>query len=47
MNTKILIAAVVTAALLTGAPARAQGKLNVITATEDLGQLPGKLAAIV
>jgi zinc/manganese transport system substrate-binding protein len=39
MNTKIPIAAVVTAALLTGVPARAQGKLNVIATTEDLGSI--------
>ena len=39
MNTKALIAALVAAAFLTGAPARAQGKLTVITATEDLAAI--------
>jgi zinc/manganese transport system substrate-binding protein len=39
MNTKIPIAAVVTAALLTGVPARAQGKLNLIATTEDLASI--------
>ena len=36
---KALIAALVAAALLTGSPARAQGKLNVITTTEDLAAI--------
>src|ERR1700716_41679 len=39
MNTKALIAALVAAAFLTGAPARAPGKLTVITATEDLAAI--------
>jgi len=39
MNTKALIAALVAAALLTGSSARAQGKLTVITATEDLAAI--------
>jgi zinc/manganese transport system substrate-binding protein len=39
MNTKALIAALVAAAFLTGAPARAQGKLTVITTTEDLASI--------
>jgi zinc/manganese transport system substrate-binding protein len=39
MNRKALIAALVAAGLLTGSPARAQGKLNVMTTTEDLGSI--------
>ena len=39
MNTKALIAALVAAAFLTGSPARAQGKLTVITTTEDLASI--------
>jgi ABC-type Zn uptake system ZnuABC Zn-binding protein ZnuA len=39
MNTKIVIAAIVTAALFTGVPAGAQGKLNVIATTEDLAAI--------
>jgi len=39
MNTKILIAALITAALFASVPAGAQGKLNVMTTTEDLGSI--------
>jgi zinc/manganese transport system substrate-binding protein len=39
MKTKALIAALVAAGFLTGSPARAQGKLNVMTTTEDLASI--------
>jgi zinc/manganese transport system substrate-binding protein len=39
MNTKALIAALVAAAVVTGSPARAQGKLTLITTTEDLASI--------
>ena len=39
MSTKALIAALVAASFLTGSPARAQGKLNVVTTTEDLASI--------
>jgi len=39
MNTKTLLAALLGAVFLVTAPARAQGKLNVVTTTEDLASI--------